>query len=168
VHVPQQTSGSGLIESITAYRHYDGSISTVIEGRLGPETAKKSFERDVPRQGHGTDRAHLWGHRFGDEAVAGIKESTIQFNRSLQQRVENTIVNYKDGALKAGLQPRLRATVVTDAANSSLVDHVVYEVWLETSHGEFVDGWTVTIERDGHIDTELSRDLTQRPRLGDR
>jgi hypothetical protein len=165
IRVDPRTTSEGRIHSIKGDKLPDGSHSITIEGRLGPKLPSRAgFEKDVLLDKSGADKAHLWGRKFGDEAAAGIKYADPGFNRSWQQRVENTIENFAKSAQSNGNTAHLKATVVTQPHDPDSLAHVTYEFWETTPNGQFVDGWKTAIDHRGVVDTNLTGPLGSPPK----
>jgi hypothetical protein len=155
-----RTAGRGLIDSITGRPITGGARSVTITGRLGPKVPQRAGLEDTLPLRTGSERAHLWGRLFGDEAAAGVMYAAPGFNKSWQVRAENTIANFADRAARAGNVARLEATVVSMPGTANELDHVVYTVWETAPAGTFVEGWTITLDREGIVSDVHS--LTER------
>jgi hypothetical protein len=105
-----RTAGSGGIARISRSVNPDtGVAQTTIEGRVLPTLPTRAgLESFVGPARSGTDRAHLWGRIFGDEAAAGTLYAPSGFNRGVQLTLEKALQDLQ-GQLGAGESLWLKA-----------------------------------------------------------
>lgn len=87
------TAGTGGIKEIRGERRKDKSLRFEMRGELLPPLKRgdaPQFEKDLPTGDEaglpGTERSHLWGPGFGDEARDGITYAPKEVNQTLQNR----------------------------------------------------------------------------------
>lgn len=111
LEIPRRTRRTGGVLEARGLQFDDGSVEIELAGKILESIADLRDARKIPSHGivhkrmdfsqdlalgkdkvyegislEGYDRAHLWGHGFGDEARAGIMYAPAELNRVLQNR----------------------------------------------------------------------------------
>jgi hypothetical protein len=136
-----QTAGAGGIASIErSVDRETGVSSTTIEGRLLPTLAQRAdLEKLLGPAIPGTDRAHLWGRIFGDEAAAGTLYAPSGFNRGVQLTLEKALQELQTEASAAGGDVWLRAanrSYPRSVMNGRALAEVEYEISVRLPNGQ--------------------------------
>jgi len=127
----------------------------------GP-AANRRYEGKQLRDATGKsyERAHLWGHGFGDEARAGIMYAPPSINQAFQrQKIENFLIEQADIASKKGgkvsVVAKARSHPLTDAGSNlkadrgeMLLSELVYEVDIVRPDGtSFAARYELTVSK---------------------
>jgi hypothetical protein len=114
--------------------------STTIIGRILPTLTKRfGLEKLLGPTIPGTDRAHLWGRIFGDEAAAGTLYAPLGVNRGVQVTLEKYLQELGTDASAAGGEVWLKATNRSspkNVMNGKALAEVRYELSIRLPNGQ--------------------------------